>query len=235
MTENFVIDSELYTSRGDEIDDHARLELPPEKMRELGYRVVDSLVDYAVNLSEQPVGRHGSRVDMEELLHRPLPRGGSDPNEVLDVVLRDVFGSVAHHSHPRFFGFVSSPSNFVSVMAEALVAGFNPFCGSWLVASGPSQIELVTIDWLRQICGLPHGTAGLFVSGGSAANLTALTAARHAKLGEHCDGATVYFSSQTHSSIAKALMVLGIPEDHRRAIRIRRSVSTARRCPTPGD
>lgn len=187
-------------------------------MRELGYRVVDALVDYAHNLPDQPVTRYASRATMEELLSRPLPERGSDPDEVLDVVLRDVFSHVAHHSHPRFFGFVSNPSNFVSVLAEALVAGFNPFCGSWLVSSGPSQIELVTIDWLRQICGLPEGTAGLFVSGGSAANLTALAAARHAKLGENCEGATVYCSDQTHSSIHKALTVLGMRADQIRII-----------------
>ena len=106
-----------------------------------------------------------------------------------------------HLDHPRFFGFVPSPSNFVSAMGDALVAGMNPFAGTWLEASGPTQIELVTIDWLRQLTGLPATAGGHFVTGGSAANLTALAVARHVKLEEQAGSAVIYFSDQTHSSI----------------------------------
>jgi glutamate/tyrosine decarboxylase-like PLP-dependent enzyme len=114
-----------------------------------------------------------------------------------------------HVDHPRFFAFIPSPSNFVSAMADALAAGFNVFSGTWLEGSGPTQIELVTIDWLRQICGLPDTTGGLFVSGGSMANLTALAIARETKLKNRIADAIVYCSDQTHSSIDRGLRVLG--------------------------
>src|SRR5258708_31598764 len=96
-----------------------------------------------------------------------------------------------HGDHPGFFAFVPSPGNFVSVMADALASGFNVFAGTWLEASGPTQIELVTIDWLRQLCGLPDSAGGLFFSGCSVAKLTAIAAARHIKLQGNIQDAVV--------------------------------------------
>ena len=102
-------------------------------------------------------------------------------------------------------------------MADALAAGFNVFNGTWLGGSGPAALELAVIDWLRQWCGFPEGAGGLFVSGGSMANLTALAAARHASLNDRTAGAVVYYSDQTHSSVDRALLVIGfLPEQIRR-------------------
>src|ERR1700688_4414888 len=115
------------------------------------------------------------------------------------------------------FGFVPLPSNFVSVMADALSTGFNVFSGSWLGGSGSVALELAVIDWLRQWCGLPEKAGGLFVSGGSMANLTAIVAARHAKLNDRIEGAVVYYSDQTHSCVDRALRVAGfLPEQIRK-------------------
>jgi aromatic-L-amino-acid/L-tryptophan decarboxylase len=95
-------------------------------------------------------------------------------------------------------------------MADALASGFNVISTDWLDASGPSEVELVTVDWLRQICGLPEGAGGLFVSGGSMANLISLSTARHTMLrGKNTGSAVAYCSDQTHSSVERALRVLG--------------------------
>jgi aromatic-L-amino-acid/L-tryptophan decarboxylase len=95
------------------------------------------------------------------------------------------------------------------VMADALASGFNVIAADWLDASGPSEVELVTVDWLRQLCGLPQSAGGLFVSGGSMANLISLRTARYVMLRERIAGAVVYCSDQTHSSVERALQVLG--------------------------
>ena len=63
-------------------------------------------------------------------------------------------------------------------MADALASGFHVFNGTWLGGSAAAAIELTVIDWFRRFCGFPETAGGLFVSGGSAANLTALHAAR---------------------------------------------------------
>jgi glutamate/tyrosine decarboxylase-like PLP-dependent enzyme len=129
------------------------LTLSGEDMRALGYRVVDLLVQHFEELPRKPVSRKADRATLEARLREPTPEHGMGPLEVLDQVQRDVLSNIMHTDHPRFFAFVPSPSNLVGVMADALASGFNVFAGTWLEASGPAQIELVTIDWLRQAYG----------------------------------------------------------------------------------
>jgi glutamate/tyrosine decarboxylase-like PLP-dependent enzyme len=122
-----------------------------------------------------------------------------------------------HVNHPRFFAYVPGPGNFVGAMADALISGYNVFAGTWISGSGPAAVELVTLKWLREACGLPETAGGLFVSGGSMANLTALAVARRAVLEDRTENASVYFSDQAHSSLEKALRLIGIqPENFRR-------------------
>jgi glutamate/tyrosine decarboxylase-like PLP-dependent enzyme len=136
---------------------------------------------------------------------------------LLNMLERDVFSQIMHVDHPRFFAFVPSPSNYIGVIASLLATGHNVFAGNWLEASAATEIELVTIDWLRELCGLPSGWSGLFTSGGSMATLTALAAACHASDAPRSQ-ATVYFSDQTHSSVRRALKTLGLRDDQMREI-----------------
>lgn len=198
--------------------EHKSLQLTPEEMRQLGYRVVDQIVEYYQTVADQPVMRLSPRTELEPLLREPLPEQPTDVQALLAQLQQVVWPNIGNVIHPRFFAFIPSPSNFVSVMADALAAGFNPFAGNWLEGSGPAQIELVTVDWLRQMCGLPETAGGLFVSGGSMANLTALAAARGARFGPHEERAVVYFSDQTHSSLEKALRILGFGHDQVRKL-----------------
>ena len=179
-------------------------------MRELGHRVVDLVVDHLVRIREEPAARRGRRADLEAALREPIPESGSDPRLVLDRVTRDILPWTARVDHPRFFAFVPGPGNYVGFLADALASGFNVFAGTWLGASGPAMVEIVTVDWLRKLCGLPEGSGGLFVSGGSMASLTALAVARETKLGARIADGVAYASDQTHSAVARALRVLGL-------------------------
>ncbi|HET9332841.1 MAG TPA: aminotransferase class V-fold PLP-dependent enzyme [Gemmatimonadota bacterium] len=194
------------------------LSLPEERMRELGYRVVDLVVDHFARLADEPAARRGSRSDLEAALSEPIPEAGCDPDLVLDRVVRDVLPWTARVDHPRFFAFVPSPSNYVGFLADALASGFNVFAGTWLGASGPAMVELVTVGWLRDLCGFPSSTGGLFVSGGSMANLTALAVARESKLGVEAARGVAYASDQVHSSVVRALKVLGLRSDQLRLL-----------------
>ena len=135
---------------------HETLSLNRQQMQRLGYRVVDMLVDHFEELPKMPIGRKASRAEMESQLSEPLPQEGGDPEAILDTVLSVVMHNIIQVNHPRFFAFIPSPGNFVSVLADALASGFNVFAGTWLEGSGPAQIELVVLDWLRQLCGLPE-------------------------------------------------------------------------------
>ncbi|MBS0367063.1 MAG: aminotransferase class I/II-fold pyridoxal phosphate-dependent enzyme [Proteobacteria bacterium] len=188
------------------------LSLPPDEMRALGYAAIDLLVDRLTALRAAPIGRVDQPATLDARLRGPLP-SGANAGEVLARVASEVFASALHLDHPRFFGFVPSPGNFVSVIADLLASGFNTFAGTWLEASGPATVELVTLDWLKEMLGLPGECEGLFVSGGSVANLTALAAMRHRVLADRLPGAAVYVSDQTHSSVIRALRLLGFADE----------------------
>src|SRR5258708_4469499 len=187
-------------------------------MRALGYRVVDILTDHFSTLPDNPGGAKGDPAVLRPLLLEPPPAAPVPRDEILARLQRDVFPNIMNIGHPRFFAFVPGPSNFVSAMADALASGFNVFNGSWLGGSGAVALELCVVDWLRQWCGFPEEAGGLFVSGGSMANLTALAAARHSRLDDQTAGAMVYYSDQTHSSIDRALRVIGFAADQIRKI-----------------
>jgi aromatic-L-amino-acid/L-tryptophan decarboxylase len=181
------------------------LELPPEEMRRLGYRVIDAIVERSTSLRSRPTGAVGDVSELRALLGGPPPEGPGDPEAALQRLFDDVLPWTASHDHPRFFARVGSPSNYVSALADAVAAGFNLIGTSWVASSGPSTVELTVMDWLREWCGMPVGSEGLLTSGGSLASLTALVAAREARGG----GGVVYLSDQTHGSILRDLKVMG--------------------------
>jgi aromatic-L-amino-acid/L-tryptophan decarboxylase len=198
--------------------DRACIALSREEMRTFGYAVVDLLTEHFARVQDGPVGAKGDPSKMIPLFDRDPPDIGRDPNELLAQLERDVFPNNLHVDHPRFFAFVPGPNNFVSTMADALAAGFNIFNGTWLGGSAAAAVELGVVRWLCRVCGLPESAGGLFVSGGSMANLTGLVAARQSFLRDRLDSAMVYFSDQTHSSVERALHVIGFAREQMRKL-----------------
>lgn len=187
------------------------LTLSVEEMRALGYRVIDRIADRFHTLSERTTGRKADPAVLRPMLSARLREheGPTDAAAVLDEVERDILSYCGAVDHPRFFAFVPGPSNYVSVLADALVSGYDVFAGTWLEGSGAIATELALVDFLRRECGLPPEASGLFVSGGSMANITALVAAREARAGSELGKAVAYCSTQTHSSIERGLRVIG--------------------------
>ena len=190
------------------------LELAPEAAKSLGYALIDAIVDYRERLRDLPALQRASRAALDPLLSEPLPKRARDPSEVVRRVVDDVLPYMGRPDHPRYFAFVPGPSNLIGVLADLMSSGFNVFAGTWLEGSGAAMIESTTIRWLADLAGMPSTAGGLFVSGGSIANLTALHAARESRLA-HADRrrAIVYFSDQTHSSIDRGLRILGFASD----------------------
>jgi glutamate/tyrosine decarboxylase-like PLP-dependent enzyme len=175
-------------------------------MRRLGYRLIDRIVEHFETVGELPPIRVGDAAELRAALGGPPPERPGDPDAALDALLDGVLPFIQHPDHPRFFARIGSPSNFVSVLADVAASGFNVFAGSWTGGSGPATVELVVLDWLRELCGLPEGAEGVLVSGGSVASLVALAAARERAPSD----AVVYVSSEGHASITRALRVLGL-------------------------
>ena len=103
-------------------------------------------------------------------------------------------------------------------LADLIASALNVEASTWLLAAGPSQVELVVLDWFKEWIGYPSGAAGVLVTGGSAANLIALACARETLLGPMDERAALYVSDQAHASVARAARVLGFRPDQVRVL-----------------
>ena len=190
------------------------LGMAPEEMRRLGHLVVDLVVDHFETRADGPAIQQGTPEELRAVLGGPAPRAPGDAEGAIRTLVGTALANMQHGDHPRYFARVPGPSSFAAVLGEWLGTGHNAIATSWGGGSGPTTVELVVIDWLRELLGMPDGTEGILVSGGSLANLTAFAAAR-AELG---DG-VVYLTDQTHSSIPRDLRTLGFPADRVRVLR----------------
>lgn len=185
------------------------LRLPPDELRALGHRIVDLIADHHEGVGALPPTRAASPAALRERLGGPPPDEPGDAQAALDRLLAEVLPYMQHGDHPRYFARVPGPSNAVGALADALGAGLNVFAGSWTGGSGPAALELVVLGWLRDWCGMPPEAEGILVSGGSIGSLTALAVARD----ETGPDASVWCSDQTHSSVLRALRLLGLAAD----------------------
>ncbi|MBO1514358.1 pyridoxal phosphate-dependent decarboxylase family protein [Metabacillus bambusae] len=185
------------------------LRLSPKDMKELGYRVIDMIVEHMESLQDKPIAKKTDFQILEKLRNESIPEHGNCHTHLLDQFESDILPNLTHADHPRFFGYIPGPNNFISIMADTLVSGLNIFSGASSMGPGVTNIELVTIDWLRQIYDFPEEAGGLFVSGGSMANLTGLAVARHIKLLDQTENTVIYTSDQTHLTIIRGLGILG--------------------------
>jgi glutamate/tyrosine decarboxylase-like PLP-dependent enzyme len=192
------------------------LVLPRDEMLELARHAAELAVARLEGLPGEPAWRGAKRAELEPLLREPPPEEGRPALEVMERAARDILPVASRVDHPRFFAFVPGSATWPGVLADFLCGAHNTFQGTWLSASGPSQIELVVLDWFRDWIGYPETAGGLFTSGGSAASLDAFVAAREAAGAP--EGATVYLSDQSHSALVRAATIVGIRPERVRKI-----------------
>ena len=192
------------------------LHLSPERMRELADLATRLVVERIEGLPDDHPWRGGSRAELEAIMREAPPEEGRSAEEVLRRAATQILPVAGRVDHPRFFAFVPSSPTWPGVLADYMAAGHNVFQGTWLGASGPSQLELVVLDWFRDWIGYPETAGGLFTSGGSAASLDAFVAAReHAGAPER---ATVYMSDQSHTALIRAATIVGVRPENVRSV-----------------
>jgi glutamate/tyrosine decarboxylase-like PLP-dependent enzyme len=188
-------------------------------LRAMSNQTLEWILQHFATLPQQPVGRTAGRAEMETLLCGPPPEQGGDFAQVLNEFQQKVAAHAFRTNHPRFLAFIPSAPNFVSVLADFLCAGTNFFASVWLEAAGPSQVELVVLDWFKEFLGYPAESSGILTSGGSEANLTALLVARERLSYEQRSAAVLYVTEQRHWSIDRAAKVIGLRPDQVHPVR----------------
>lgn len=163
-----------------------------------------------VYLPSRSVGQSASRPFLEILLREPIPNQGEPLLEILQQFQEKIAPYAIRPQHPRFLAFIPGAPTFVAVLGDWLAAVSNFFCGVWLEASGPAQIEILVLDWFKELLGYPAEAQGILTSGGSEANLLALVVARERLAYSDRERAVLYLSEQRHWSVDRAARIMGL-------------------------
>jgi len=193
------------------------LDPTPDEIGDWGNSVIQLMAEYLGGLRDHKVYRHISSREIRDSLDPALPTKGIDFDALLKVFRENIIPFSRQNAHPRMFGYVQSPGTPLAAFADLLASTLNANLTVWRSAPAPVELERLTIDWIRQILGFNAQAGGLFVSGGSMANLAAIAAARQAK-DDSSGRSRIYASSETHFSIAKAAALLGIGRENVRLV-----------------
>jgi aromatic-L-amino-acid/L-tryptophan decarboxylase len=211
----------------DEIDSGRESGLPldpsADEIRRWGNAAIEAMAGYLESIRDRRVYPRTTARQIREQLKRALPDEGVDFDRLLTTFNDVIVAMSRHNGHPRMFGYVQAPGTAIAAFADLLASTLNANLTAWRSAPAAVEIERLTIDWIKQILGVSGHAAGLFVSGGSMANLAALATARRSRgpagltsKGAQCmsQALRVYASEETHHSIAKAAALLGIGSDN---------------------
>jgi aromatic-L-amino-acid decarboxylase len=185
-----------------------------EQFRQLGHRMIDDVVDSLRTVRDRPVWRPVP-ADVRARLREPVPTRPQPAEDVYEEFLRDIFPYPRGNVHPRFWGWVNGSGVPLAMMADLLASAMNVSVGAF--ENSATMVEEQVVEWLKQLLGWDPAATGVLTSGCSMSNLIALAAARHAKAGHdvrrdgmvHGPSMTLYASREAHSSIQRAVELLG--------------------------
>jgi aromatic-L-amino-acid decarboxylase len=208
--------------------------MQPSEFRKHGHAVIDWIADYLENPEQWPVLPDVRPGEVRNSLPQSPPEHGESMDTVLDDFRKLIVPGITHWNHPAFMAYFANSSTGAGVLGEALTAALNVNAMLWRTSPAATELELLTLDWLRQMLGLPDKFLGVIGDTASSNTLYALAAARelHPELKIREDGMSgrpemprvvVYCSEEAHSSVDKAAMTLGfglsglrkIPTDER--------------------
>jgi aromatic-L-amino-acid/L-tryptophan decarboxylase len=207
--------------------------MSPEQFRQHGHEVVDWIADYWGRIGSFPVRSQASPGDVRAALPASPPERGEPVGAVLADLERIVLPGTTHWQHPGFFGYFPANTSGPSVLGDLVSAGLGVQGMSWVTGPAATELEQHVMDWFADLLGLPASFRSTGTGGGviqdssSGANLVALLAALHrasagatVRHGVDPDRMTVYVSSETHSSMEKAVRVAGLGSDSVRVVEV---------------
>jgi aromatic-L-amino-acid decarboxylase len=194
--------------------------MDPEAFRKEAHRIADWIADYFAAPDRYPVL---SRVRPGEI-RAALPTSAPEHGESFDAIFSDfervIMPGITHWNHPGFFAYFAISGSAPGVLAEFLSAALNVQAMLWRTSPAATELEEVTLAWLRQLIGLPDSFEGVIYDTASITTLHALAAAREVAVPEvrtrGLSGRTeiprlrVYCSEHAHSSVDKAVILLGL-------------------------
>ena len=191
-----------------------------EDFRRFGHELIDWIADYFESIDQRPVLPAMEPGDLKAKLPAAAPTHGEPMEQIIADVDRLIAPALTHWSHPSFFAYFATSTSGPGIFGELLSAAFDNKSMLWRTSPASTELEEVTLDWLRQMMGLDPGVIGIIYDTASVSSMHAIAAAREGAeqriREEGMSGRAdlpllrVYVSEQAHSSIEKAVITLGL-------------------------
>lgn len=203
-------------------------DMPKEEFRRFGYELIDWIAEYFEQIEEFPVLSQVEPNWLKSSLPESAPDKGEDFTEIFADVEKLILPAVTHWNHPNFHGLFSTSTSSVGVFGEMLAAAFDMKAMLWRTSPASTELEEAVLNWLRKLMNLPEDFKGIIYDTASVSTLHAIAVAReklNLKIRENgMSGRTdlpllrVYASEHVHSSIDKAVILLGLGQKSLRKI-----------------
>jgi aromatic-L-amino-acid decarboxylase len=191
-----------------------------DEFRRFGHELIDWISDYFERIEELPVLSQINPGDLKAQLPSSAPQKGEPMAKIIADVDRLIVPALTHWSHPSFFAYFATSTSAPGIFGELLSAAFDNKAMLWRTSPASTELEEVALDWLRQMMGLDAGYTGIIYDTASVSSMHAIAAAREGVerriREEGMSGRTdlpllrVYVSEQSHSSIEKGVITLGL-------------------------
>lgn len=202
------------------------LDVTAEALDEISSAATRLVSEYLTTIAERPVRAENHAGKTTGAINTELSTEGL-PLDQLIADCRTIFDLSRHNGHPRFFGYVASPSTPIGAYADLIASALNANITCWRSGPAGTELERMVVRWLGALIGYSREAKGLLTSGGSMANMIALLVASRRRSGAEVSRQglwnsgppmTLYASEEVHMSIAKAADILGFGRDHVRVI-----------------
>ena len=204
-------------------------DMPNDEFRNYGHQLVDWVADYLDTIEERPVRPDMKPGDLIRSLPLAPPKTGEPMPDILADVDRLIMPAVTHWNHPRFHAYFNSSASSPAILAELIASALNGNGMVWESCPAVPELETVTLDWLRQMIGLPAEYWGMILDTASTSTMHGIAAARESmadlNMREHgmagrkdVPRLRLYISDFAHSSVEKAVITLGFGLDAVRRI-----------------
>lgn len=188
--------------------------------RHQAHRLADWIADYLEDPSRYPVLSRVHPGDIRDALPASAPEHGEAFDAIFADFERVILPGVTHWNHPGFFAYFAITSSAPGVLAEFLSAALNQQAMLWRTSPAATELEEVSLGWLRQLVGLPDTFEGVIYDTASVSTLHALAAARETAVPDvraagltSSQGVRVYCGEHAHTSVDKAVILLGLGHD----------------------
>jgi aromatic-L-amino-acid/L-tryptophan decarboxylase len=197
--------------------------MTPEEFRRYGHRAIDWIAEYLARPERYPVLAPVKPGELTDALPARGPEGGESMDTILADFERLIVPAMTHWNHPGFMSYFANTASEPAILGELLAASLNANGMLWRTSPAVTELEAVTLRWLRQWTGLPEDWFGILYDTASVSSMHAIAAAREAADPESrtrgtMPGLTVYCSEQAHSSIEKGAIAVGIGQNSVRKV-----------------